>query len=200
MMRKVLVLALVCLPLIAQPSLVTVQDTIYTLTGAKYTGWLTINLSPAYIPGGSPVVLGPPTRIYITNGFLNTQLVGNGSSGSFYVLTFGTGANMNCTFPTSGTSTLGASCSVGSSNQVLVNNGGMLAGFPGFTWNNGTSVLAVTGTVQATVLQAPVYQTTLATPASSSAACTAGSIWADASFVYVCTALNTIKRAALTSF
>lgn len=38
------------------------------------------------------------------------------------------------------------------------------------------------------------------TPGSSSAACTAGQIWTDASFLYVCTATNTIKRTALSSF
>lgn len=41
---------------------------------------------------------------------------------------------------------------------------------------------------------------TPSTPASSSAACAAGQIWSDASYVYVCTATNTIKRAALSSF
>jgi hypothetical protein len=40
----------------------------------------------------------------------------------------------------------------------------------------------------------------LQTPSSSSASCTAGQIWADASFVYVCTKSNTIKRAPLSSF
>lgn len=39
-----------------------------------------------------------------------------------------------------------------------------------------------------------------ATPANSSATCTAGSLWADASYVYACTAANTIKRAALSTF
>jgi hypothetical protein len=38
------------------------------------------------------------------------------------------------------------------------------------------------------------------TPASSSAACTAGSIQYDASYFYICTATNTWKRVALSSF
>ena len=38
------------------------------------------------------------------------------------------------------------------------------------------------------------------TPASSSAPCTAGSIYADANFIYACTATNTWKRAPLGSF
>ena len=47
---------------------------------------------------------------------------------------------------------------------------------------------------------APTYQTTLTTPASSHQNCTAGQMWADADYVYVCTAPNTIKRAALSAF
>ncbi len=38
------------------------------------------------------------------------------------------------------------------------------------------------------------------TPASSSAACTAGQIWTDATYIYVCTANSVIKRAALSTF
>jgi hypothetical protein len=47
------------------------------------------------------------------------------------------------------------------------------------------------------VIEPRIY---LLTPASSSANCTAGQMWADASFVYVCTAANTIKRSALSAF
>jgi hypothetical protein len=38
------------------------------------------------------------------------------------------------------------------------------------------------------------------TPGSSSDTCTAGQMWTDANYIYVCTATNTIKRAALSSF
>jgi len=58
-----------------------------------------------------------------------------------------------------------------------------------------TGVAAFSGGVVA-----PTYQTTMATPASSHQACTAGQIWADANYVYVCTAPNTVKRAALNAF
>jgi len=47
---------------------------------------------------------------------------------------------------------------------------------------------------------APTYQTRLATPASSQQTCAPGQMWADANYVYVCTAPNTIKRAALNTF
>lgn len=40
----------------------------------------------------------------------------------------------------------------------------------------------------------------LSTPSASTDACTAGQMWADTGFVYVCTATNTIKRAALSTF
>lgn len=49
-------------------------------------------------------------------------------------------------------------------------------------------------------VQAVTYQETLTTPASSSAACTAGQFTDDAGFHYVCTATNTWKRVALSSF
>jgi hypothetical protein len=46
----------------------------------------------------------------------------------------------------------------------------------------------------------PTIITTLATPASSSAPCAAGQIGADASYVYVCTATNTWKRAPISTW
>ena len=51
----------------------------------------------------------------------------------------------------------------------------------------------------ATDLIGPLVQS-LFTPASSSAACSVGQSWDDASYHYVCTAANTIKRIALTTF
>lgn len=50
------------------------------------------------------------------------------------------------------------------------------------------------------ILHESAINVKLGTPASSSDKCTAGTIWADAKFVYVCTATNTIKRSALSSF
>jgi hypothetical protein len=47
---------------------------------------------------------------------------------------------------------------------------------------------------------APGFAEVLTTPASSSAACTAGEFTDDANFHYVCVAANTWKRAALSSF
>lgn len=58
------------------------------------------------------------------------------------------------------------------------------------------------GTLNITASQviAPGLVTTQSTPGSSSAVCTAGAIWSDATYLYVCTATNTIKRAALSTF
>jgi hypothetical protein len=50
------------------------------------------------------------------------------------------------------------------------------------------------------VLHEDTFNVSLSTPGSSSATCSAGNIWADTGFVYVCTSANTIKRAALSSF
>jgi len=49
-------------------------------------------------------------------------------------------------------------------------------------------------------VNASVFLETLATPASSSAACTAGQFTDDANYHYVCVATNTWKRVALSSF
>ena len=56
------------------------------------------------------------------------------------------------------------------------------------------------GTLAFSVPAAGVTHGPLVTPASSSATCTTGDREADASYVYVCTATNTWKRAALSSF
>lgn len=52
----------------------------------------------------------------------------------------------------------------------------------------------------ATISTAGLYHEALTTPASSSAACSAGDFTDDANYHYVCTAANTWKRAALSSF
>ena len=54
--------------------------------------------------------------------------------------------------------------------------------------------------VSGSTAQFSKYHETLATPASSSAACSAGDFGDDANYHYVCTATNTWKRVALTTF
>jgi len=47
---------------------------------------------------------------------------------------------------------------------------------------------------------AKIRLSTLHTPTSSSEACNQGEWFADANYIYICTATNTIKRVALSSF
>jgi hypothetical protein len=59
----------------------------------------------------------------------------------------------------------------------------------------GTHSISVRGTVSAAALQ-----TTSGTPSSSGASCEPNGMWADANYIYVCVAPNTIKRVLLSSF
>lgn len=80
-------------------------------------------------------------------------------------------------------------------NQVLNDKGGILNPYtPPFSQGTLSFGKSVEG---ANSLQ-PL--TSLQTPSSSSATCTAGQIWADQNYVYVCTQANKIKRAALSAF
>lgn len=67
---------------------------------------------------------------------------------------------------------------------------------------NPTSYLtfAHVGSSGTAALAAPLFHESLMTPASSSAACSAGDFADDANFHYVCVATNTWKRAALSAF
>ena len=66
------------------------------------------------------------------------------------------------------------------------------------TWQQQTT-LALSPSGGRTTIGGPL-QLTPSTPASSSAACTAGQIATDASYIYACTSTNTWKRAALSAF
>jgi hypothetical protein len=63
-----------------------------------------------------------------------------------------------------------------------------------------TITLAATNTAVGALKVSGTTTMPLTTPASSSAACTAGGFAIDANFVYVCTATNVWKRAALSTF
>ena len=75
------------------------------------------------------------------------------------------------------------------------NSGGAQTGYVSNTGTIGATSVQVTGAIVGASLQLSPT-----TPASSSAACTSGQIAADSGYVYVCTATNTWKRAALTSW
>ena len=80
------------------------------------------------------------------------------------------------------------------------------SGKPFAVYVNGTIGSPATGTkaiasdISGNVTIPGTLGITLSTPATSGATCVAGQITADASYVYVCTATNTWKRAALSSF
>lgn len=71
-----------------------------------------------------------------------------------------------------------------------------------FSWRNtGGSVLAnLSGSGSLTLTGDTLNQAAQKTPASASAAGVAGDICHDASFIYVCTATNTWKRAAISTW
>jgi hypothetical protein len=66
---------------------------------------------------------------------------------------------------------------------------------PGLNIGSGNFTVNSSGNVKAAA-----YHETLTTPASSSSACNPGDFTDDANFHYVCTAPNTWKRVALSSF
>lgn len=89
----------------AQPSLVSIVDTVYDQTGHTVNGSLQLSLSvPSSTASGSPVVSLLKT-LQISNGRIVTSLIPNSTitpSGSFYILSFSNGATLNCIFPLSG--------------------------------------------------------------------------------------------------
>jgi hypothetical protein len=69
-----------------------------------------------------------------------------------------------------------------------------------FSYDPTTSILSWGKTLDASAVTSRAVIPTQSTPANSSAACTAGQIWSDAAYIYVCTAKNTIKRTLLSAF
>ena len=106
------------------------------------------------------------------------------------------GANVGPTLTTgTGNILIGTSSATnvptGSTSNYL-NIGGVLTG------NISTGALAISGS--AASLAVPTVIMPLTTPASSSAACTAGQVAVDANYIYVCTATNTWKRAPVSTW
>lgn len=116
--------------LMAQPSTVSVQDTVYDQFGQLYNGTVTISLS---IPGASSAahpVLSLVTRLSIRNGVLsvnlqpNDQITWDGTNyGTRYQLVYGNSARKTCFFPTSATPlSLKPYCSDGAPSAVVALN------------------------------------------------------------------------------
>ena len=116
-----------------------------------------------------------------TLGYSNIALNGNNSNGSRIGLVGGgpsTGdMNMYVDVPTGGNFVFRVG---GTAPTCTLGTGGLICG--------------------GGVFSATSYHEALSTPASSSASCSPGDFTDDANFHYVCTATNTWKRAALSSF
>ncbi|MDR3418811.1 MAG: hypothetical protein P4L83_21765, partial [Nevskia sp.] len=155
--------------------------------GTLASGTLALGISSAGAVT-APVSLGVTADSQTTAGIT----VGSGASSSNY-MAFSGGRAM---FGMDGGGYANVTAGLGKGFEVYVNgtNGSLVTG---------TEALSITSAGAATfggTVTAPRLITTPATPASSSAACTIGQIAVDASYVYVCTATNTWKRAALASW
>jgi hypothetical protein len=181
----------------AQPTLTTITDTIYnSVTGSLFNGTVIVQGPNITAPGNVPV-LGISRTITITNGAFTVVLVPNDTAApvSTYAMTFSNGDLKTCTVPTSGSplTLVAAGCVDGSQQAVPVSvalsqlaSGGATTGqsmcFNGNAW-------------------APGYcPAQVATPASSSAACTAGQFSFDSAFAYFCVAASTWKRVAISTW
>jgi lysophospholipase L1-like esterase len=97
----------------------------------------------------------------------------------------------------------GGDTMAGGSNFAL-GNGARVTGAAGSAVQIGVGTNSTSNTLQFQSVRLAdangyLYSNT-STPATSIVTCTQGAIWADANFVYACTATNNIKRAALSAF
>jgi len=137
-------------------------------------------------------------------------LISNGSHGTAVATgTVSTGGTLNWVLVPNGLFT------VGTLNQFTTQNGYAVAQdaivevsdskYPGDVATGGGSILSYEQCVTVSAgacatWQLVAWSPALYTPGSSSAACTVGSVWGDANYVYVCTAATTIKRVGLSTF
>lgn len=111
----------------------------------------------------------------------------------------------------------GGSYSTGAAFASLYQSGLRMSSTPFITWTSGSNNLSgfdlglyrnAAGVLEINNGTAGTFRdlrirdliTTLATPASASAACTAGTWEGDANFLYFCTATNTWKRVAISTW
>lgn len=78
--------------------------------------------------------------------------------------------------------------------------GGTTSSFPALNINGAGLEAKLADNSARTTFAALSFNSPLTTPASSSATCTAGDMVSDANFIYICTATNTWKRAAIVTF
>jgi hypothetical protein len=82
----------------------------------------------------------------------------------------------------------------------LVQFGGTTSSFPALKRSSAILQARLADDSANTQMQASRFIADQTTPAASSDACTAGALWADATYIYACTASGTIKRATLATF
>lgn len=78
--------------------------------------------------------------------------------------------------------------------------GGTTSSFPSLKRSSAILQARLADDSAFTDIQVSSIITKQTTPAASTDACTAGSLWADATYIYACTASGTIKRATLATF
>jgi len=199
----------------AQPNITSVG----TLTSVAVTGNLSAgnvttpgNISAAYYTGNGSLLTGVVASnvalISTGNNFANTA-VGNGKmwinggnaigsltptglADNMFIITNGTGNCYITLGPTGGiviNPATGANVSIGSGTKISSSN------FEGGTITATAKInsLGTAGTTSG-------FNGPIGGPATSTSTGTAGDIWWNASYIYVCTAANTWKRVALTAF
>lgn len=208
-MRAIFLLALAAQVVLAQPA--TITDTITTPMGGNWSGTVVVSLNspglaqPLY--AGSVTLSGWSQTVTVTAGafslalYPNDQITPGGTSyQAKYSPTSGAGWTETWVVPTGATtireirSTTLPSPTVKFNLSQLNQNGALLG--QGLRWNGAAwapgNFAAATATGDLSL--------TLSAPASSTAACVAGTVKASAAYVFVCTATNTWKRVALESW
>lgn len=132
------------------------------------------------------IIVGPAGFTHAINAFTDSALTFDNGTVNSPAAHFYYGNNVNFGFDTSSAGAFG-SCS------------GQIYRFIHNAAEAGGAVVACLD-VSGNYSVAGRYGSNLYTPGSSSEACSTGSFWDDANYHYVCTATNTIKRVALSSF
>jgi hypothetical protein len=169
-----------------------------TFAGGSCSGAVVCSNGNMMTTAGSSQI-GVVTRAVFTSpaaGFFQLGPV-DGAAPVAYTLGFNSGAGTNIAGQNA---TIMASRATGtaSSGDLIFQTGGAVGG-SGTTQATATTAMTIKGVTQSINI-AKLLNLPLTTPASSSAACTTGDFEVDASFAYVCTATNTWKRTALSTF
>ena len=148
--------------------------------------------APLASPTFTGTVAAPSLSTTVDNQSTPSITVGSGAASTNY-MSFSGGRAM---FGLNGGGYANVTAGLGKGFEVYVNgtNGTVVTG------TDALSISSFGNTTFGGTVTIPTIITPLSTPASSSAPCTAGQIGADANYVYVCTATNTWKRAALSGF